>query len=42
MDQTTYFLIGYIIAVILLAEYIYHCKYIPTMRKLVEHDYKDF
>lgn len=41
MDDLTITIIGYIVAVILIVEYIYHCRYIPNMRRLAANNYRD-
>jgi hypothetical protein len=41
MEPTTIFIIGYILTVILIVEYIYHCRYIPNMRRLAANNYQD-
>jgi hypothetical protein len=41
MDGTTYIGIAGIILVILIAEYIYWCRYLPNMRRLAANNYRD-
>jgi hypothetical protein len=41
MDNTTLLYIGYILLVILIAEFIYWRRYLPNMRRLAENNYQD-
>lgn len=41
MDTLDIFVIVYILALILIVEYIYHCRYLPNMRRLAQNDYRD-
>ncbi len=37
----TLLVLGYIVAVILIVEYIYWCRYLPNMRRLAANNYRD-
>lgn len=41
MDNLDIFVIVYILALILIVEYIYYCRYLPNMRRLAQNDYRD-
>ena len=41
MDELTVFCIGYIVALVLVVEYIYWCRYLPNMRRLAANNYQD-
>jgi hypothetical protein len=41
METETIFVIVYILAIILIVEYIYHYRYIPNMRRLAANNYQD-
>jgi hypothetical protein len=41
MEMETLLVLGYIVAVILIVEYIYWCRYLPNMRRLAANNYRD-
>jgi hypothetical protein len=42
MEDSVYFFIGSVIIVVLLVEYIYHCTYIPNLKKAAQNNYQDW
>ena len=42
MEDELYIYIGYIIAIVLIVEYIYHCTYLPNLKRGAQNGYQDW